>query len=62
MKNNRSNRSARSLNLNKKSVSKLNEETVNGGRAQCSILVRDTEVCFTKESPCATYNALCEEN
>ena len=61
MKKNRNNRNTRSLNLNKKSVSRLNEETVKGGAAECSLILENTEVCITKESPCPTYNVRCEE-
>lgn len=61
-RNNRRDQRNRSLNLNKKSVSRLNEETVKGGRAECSLILEQTEVCITKEAPCPTYNALCEEN
>lgn len=60
-KNDRNNSNSRSLDLNKKSISKLNEEALNGGRAACSLILENTEVCITKESPCPTYNALCEE-
>jgi hypothetical protein len=54
MKNNRNtrnDRNTRSLDLNKKSISRLNEETVSGGRADCS-LVRKTELCHSKIDYC----------
>ena len=49
---NRNNRNTKSLGLNKKSISRLNEETVKGGRAECSILVRETEFCHSKLHDC----------
>ncbi|MGH1386758.1 hypothetical protein [Kordia sp.] len=59
-RNDRSNRNTRSLDLNKKSISRLNEETVKGGRAECSVLVRDTEICITRDEMCPTRNEDCE--
>ena len=58
---NRNNRNTRSLDLNKKSISRLNEETVKGGRAECSVLVRDTEICITRDEMCPTHNEECKE-
>ncbi|MGH1386759.1 hypothetical protein [Kordia sp.] len=48
----KNNRNRRSLDLNKKAISRLNEETVSGGRAECSILVRNTEFCRSKLHDC----------
>ena len=52
MKNNRNNKNARSLDLNKKSISTLNSKEVNGGVAQCSILVPETDLCRSKIAYC----------
>ena len=55
MKKNRNNRNTRSLNLNKKSVSRLNEEAVNGGRAASNISANLYQ-CLSDATHCADCN------
>lgn len=51
-------RQVNKLEIKKSTVSAFNE--VKGGR-ECSVLVRDTEICITRDELCPTRNEDCQD-